>query len=56
MFNPVPELKTVKNRMHWDVSGDVTALVAAGARVLAELPSWVVLADPEGTEFCCFSS
>jgi len=54
VFAPVPEPKTVKNRIHWDVYGDVGALVAAGARVLAELPRWTVLADPEGNEFCVF--
>lgn len=55
VFNPVQELKTAKNRMHWDVTGDVTAFVGAGATVLEELPSWFVLADPEDNEFCCFS-
>ena len=55
VFNPVPEPKTVKNRMHWDVTGDVEGLVAAGARVLDVLPSWTVLADPESNEFCVFS-
>jgi hypothetical protein len=60
VFNPVPEPKTVKNRMHWDV--DLTtptpaALVGAGARVLREPDGeirWWVLADPEGNEFCAF--
>lgn len=34
-FVPVPEPRTVKNRVHWDVtSDDVDALVAAGATVL----------------------
>lgn len=54
VFDPVPEPKTVKNRIHWDVYGDVDTLVAAGASVLAELPRWTVLADPEGNEFCVF--
>jgi hypothetical protein len=54
---PVPEAKTVKNRMHIDVFGDVEQLVARGATVV--LPrgddrEWVVLADPEGNEFCVF--
>ena len=52
----VPEPKTVKNRIHWDVYGDVDTLVAAGARVLAEQPRWTVLTDPEGNEFCVFRS
>jgi hypothetical protein len=54
IFDPVPEPKTVKNRIHWDVYGDVGDLVAKGATVLAELPRWTVLADPEGNEFCVF--
>ena len=35
-FAPVPEPKTVKNRIHWDVVGSVADLVAAGARVVRE--------------------
>ncbi len=54
LFGPVPEPKTVKNRIHWDVYGDVEEFIAAGATVLAELPRWTVLADPEGNEFCVF--
>jgi hypothetical protein len=54
---PVPEAKTVKNRMHIDVFGAVEQIVALGARVV--LPrgddrDWNVLADPEGNEFCVF--
>lgn len=56
VFQPVPEPKTVKNRMHWDVTGDVDVLARAGATVLAVLPSWTVMADPEGNEFCVFSA
>jgi hypothetical protein len=54
VFDPVPEPKTVKNRVHWDVYGDVDALAAAGATALVELPRWTVMADPEGNEFCVF--
>jgi len=60
VFGPVPEPKTVKNRMHWDVYGDVDAFLAAGARRLWDVPgrnrpiAWSVLADPEGNEFCVF--
>lgn len=58
VFAPVPEPKTVKNRIHWDVfTADVGALVHAGARVLREPDeeiAWTVLADPEGNEFCAF--
>ena len=55
-FQRVPEPKTVKNRMHWDVYGDVADLVGRGATVLDEQPRWTVLADPEGNEFCVFPS
>jgi hypothetical protein len=54
VFDPVPEPKTVKNRIHWDVYGDAGDLVTRGATMLAELPRWTVLADPEGNEFCVF--
>ena len=62
-FVPVPEPKTVKNRIHWDVTVTVTVpgvapLAAAGATVLREPGgdiSWHVLADPEGNEFCAFT-
>ncbi len=64
---PVPEAKTVKNRMHHDVIGDTDALVVLGATVVRRRDagpdddpdggriSWDVLADPEGNEFCVFS-
>jgi predicted enzyme related to lactoylglutathione lyase len=62
VFAPVPEAKTVKNHVHLDVSplgcdrdDEVARLVALGARPVdvgqGEAP-WVVLADPEGNEFC----
>ncbi|MBD0709092.1 MULTISPECIES: VOC family protein [unclassified Streptomyces] len=62
VFLRVPEGKTVKNRLHLDVSpiddsteGEVTRLLALGAtRVdVGQGPgrSWVVMADPEGNEF-----
>jgi hypothetical protein len=58
-FVPVPEPKTVKNRIHWDVvAPDQDLLVAAGARVLREPDDdigWTVMADPEGNEFCVFA-
>ena len=64
---PVPEGKTVKNRMHHDVVGDAAALLALGATLVrwrdaepddepdAGTIRWDVLADPEGNEFCCFA-
>lgn len=60
VFAPVPEPKTVKNRMHWDLYGDPNDFIAAGARQLWEVPgrtrpiAWTVFADPEGNEFCVF--
>lgn len=62
VFNPVPEPKTVKNRVHWDVTlvdATVEDLVAAGASVVRardEEIRWTVLADPEGNEFCAFAA
>lgn len=59
-FAQVPEPKTVKNRIHWDVTVPAVApLVEAGARLLREPGGdieWHVLADPEGNEFCAFTS
>ena len=55
VFVPVPEPKTVKNRMHWDIYGDVSDVVASGATHRWEIPRWTVLADPEGNEFCVFA-
>jgi hypothetical protein len=56
-FQLVPESKIVKNRVHLDLhaedlSGEVARLVGLGASVLGEHDGWVVLADPEGNEFC----
>lgn len=53
-FVPVPEPKTVKNRVHWDVYGEVGDFERAGARVLWVEPHWTTMADPEGNEFCVF--
>jgi hypothetical protein len=57
---PVPESKTVKNRLHLDFRPDdqeleVDRLLALGATrvdIGQGERSWVVLADPEGNEFC----
>ncbi len=57
-FVPVPEPKTVKNRIHWDVTvAAIDDLVRAGATVLRPQDDeihWTVMADPEGNEFCAF--
>jgi hypothetical protein len=60
IFVPVPQPKTVQNRLHIDLRADdqdaeVERLVNMGARhvdVGQGDVSWVVLADPEGNEFC----
>ncbi len=60
-FDPVSEPKTVQNRLHLDLRPDdqeeevARFLARAATRVAlgqgADTP-WVVLADPEGNEFC----
>ncbi|MBK1784706.1 VOC family protein [Prauserella cavernicola] len=61
LFQPVPEGKTGKNRLHLDVApaegdqyAEVDRLAGLGATVLSDESRhpWVVLADPEGNEFC----
>ncbi|MFF4837937.1 VOC family protein [Streptomyces sp. NPDC001315] len=63
LFQRVPEPKTAKNRLHLDLhSGEdrraeeVQRLLKLGANVLREVKEpggeWVVMADPEGNEFC----
>jgi hypothetical protein len=58
VFAPVPEPKSVKNRIHVDVTtDDLDGLVASGARLLRPRDdeiAWNVMADPEGNEFCAF--
>ncbi|HSB85413.1 MAG TPA: VOC family protein [Ilumatobacteraceae bacterium] len=60
IFHDVPEPKTVKNRVHWDVQlvdTTIDGLVAAGATLLRPKDDeirWWVMADPEGNEFCAF--
>ncbi|MEU7100702.1 VOC family protein [Streptomyces longwoodensis] len=60
----VPEGKTVKNRVHFDLQPqdrtrdeEVERLLALGATMFedrrnADGTGWAVLADPEGNEFC----
>ena len=58
VFIPVPEPKTVKNRIHWDVTADeLQPVLDAGATLLRPKDDeigWWVCADPEGNEFCVF--
>ena len=65
LFLRVPERKVVKNRVHLDLragrsddakSAKIAELVAAGARSVRRVEEhgqwWMVMADPEGNEFC----
>jgi uncharacterized protein (TIGR03086 family) len=64
LFIAVPERKQVKNRVHLDLvplecgrDEEVNRLVGVGARLVDDQrrpdgTGWVVLADPEGNEFC----
>jgi predicted enzyme related to lactoylglutathione lyase len=60
LFVRVPDDKTVKNRLHLDFRPDdrdreVDRLLALGATrvdIGQGDSTWVVLADPEGNEFC----
>jgi Glyoxalase-like domain len=68
VFSPVPEGKTVKNRLHIDLAphtsddrdAEIERLLAMGATRVDVGQSadvtWDVLADPEGNEFCVLSS
>ena len=62
-FMPVPETKTIKNRVHLDLTtgaddrdAEIERLLRLGARRVnigqTGEESWTVLADPEGNEFC----
>jgi hypothetical protein len=60
LFVPVPEAKTIKNRLHLDFRPDdqdveVDRLLRLGATrvdIGQGERTWIVLADPEGNEFC----
>ena len=70
LFIEVPEPKSVKNRLHLDLrprsadrDEELQVLLAHGAAVVADHrgkygpgSGWVVLADPEGNEFCILRS
>ncbi len=66
-FVPVPDEKHGKNRLHIDVNPvgcdqeqEVERLIGLGARRIdvgqGSDTTWVVLADPEGNEFCVLRS
>ena len=63
LLQRVPEGKSAKNRMHLDIhvadiAAEASRLEALGARRVANAPmsehghAWVLMADPEGNEFC----
>jgi hypothetical protein len=65
LFLRVPEGKAVKNRLHLDLrptdqAAEVSRLEALGARRVdvgqSADSTWVVLADPQGNEFCVLRS
>ena len=57
-FNRVPEPKSAKNRMHFDLrapaamEAEVARLEALGAVVVSRREHTTVMQDPEGNEFC----
>jgi predicted enzyme related to lactoylglutathione lyase len=63
LFLKNPDKKSVKNRLHFDLrpqdqEAEVARLEALGAKKIEigqsnyEGTTWVVMADPEGNEFC----
>ena len=70
LFIEVPEEKTIKNRLHLDLrprsatrDEELTTLLGVGATVVEDHrgkygpgTGWVILADPEGNEFCILRS
>ena len=68
LFVTVPEAKSIKNRLHLDLypsdrsrDDEVRRLAERGVPVVADLRNpdgtgWVVMADPEGNEFCVLRS
>ena len=64
LFGQAVDARAGKNRLHLDFRPDdqqaeVSRLLALGARhvdIGQGEPSWVVLVDPEGNEFCVLSS
>jgi hypothetical protein len=64
LFGKVPEVKSMKDRIHLDLrpgdqAAEVERLIALGARRIdigQGDVTWVVMADPEGNEFCVLRS
>ncbi|MDH5371961.1 MAG: VOC family protein [Acidimicrobiia bacterium] len=63
-FQLVPEEKQVKNRLHLDIKVPdrvefVSTVEGLGGRRVVErqegdFPAWIVMADPQGNEFCIY--
>ena len=63
-FQLVPEQKSVKNRLHLDVKvpdriAFASRIEGLGGRRVGEhqegdFPAWLVMADPQGNEFCIY--
>lgn len=61
-FVKVPEGKAVKNRVHLDIQPsdrtqheEISRIIRLGATIVSDRRpdvGWVVMADPEGNEFC----
>ena len=60
-FAAVPEAKTIKNRVHLDLTATdrqqaTEELIAIGASIIEtrnqDGHTWTVMTDPEGNEFC----
>jgi predicted enzyme related to lactoylglutathione lyase len=65
LFGKVPDRKTTKNRLHFDLrptdqAAQVQRILDLGARRVdvgqSDDVTWVVLADPEGNEFCVLAA
>ncbi len=68
LFLEVPEDKATKNRVHLDLvptdcrrDDEIARVLSLGARCVADRRNsdetgWMVLADPEGNEFCILRS
>ncbi|UYM04498.1 VOC family protein [Solicola gregarius] len=70
LFIEVPEAKSIKNRIHFDLrpadraqAEEVERLIGIGATEVVDHrgiygpgSGWVTLADPEGNEFCVLKS
>jgi hypothetical protein len=68
LFIEVPDAKQVKNRLHLDLrptdrrrDEEIDRVLALGATPVTDLRNadgsgWLVLADPEGNEFCILRS